>query len=325
MLYMKKVLLFTFVFVLKTYSNAQDYTSSIYWDNPSIINPAFSGFNQKLYTNVQSSLSHSIVSPNQSFEISPPTNFSFDFGYKFEKINSGLGINYATEKNEWQGWVYSKAKNSNLNVNYNYQFYFSENKSLSIGTSLGIIRNYYFVEPWFNCVYCIWSPTPDAYNTNLSIEYTPTVNLGVAYKYKTLTLGLSSTNLTNFDFKKSNKSMFRVHYLTTIYDAKISDKWTYVFSILLARSDGYAYFRNEKNRYVDYGITLTNRVMYNDIFSFGIYFDDNVFDHEQTLGLLLGWRIKNKFDINYAISTDDLSFDNWTEIRHQLSLSYFIK
>lgn len=295
----------------------------MYWDNYSIINPAASGFENKLHTNVQSMVEHNVTSPVNSIEFKKPSNNLFDFGIKLDKINSGIGLSVNSERNKTP---YSKVRNDVLNLNYNYQFEFSKEHKLSIGASIGYYRRYSNNLWYYTYHEHVNQNHLDMYGYKDTINAL-TSNFGINYKFKKLNLGASATQL--FAPRINSREFadrYRNFYFNASYEFDVNEKWRLEYFTLL-RVENKLDWNYKKEKYeneYNYGINTGFRVKYNQIFDGGLII--KTFQDDWNLYTLnFGAKVKKNYRIAYSIGSSDLYFDRHTELNHQLSLSFVLK
>ena len=189
--------IFTILFFLlfvELYSQ-QETSFNLKFNNYSLFNPACTGINTKNYASLNSQNQLSYNFPNFKNIIS--------IERKFDSINSGLGIIlYSNTINN-----YSKIRK--ISINYSYHIKLKKDNDLSIGANFGIYNNKY------------------DYRNNYSHEFKGSesnlvANFGISYKSRRLLLGISTTNLTLYEFQNSRVWFLKSNILIGKYNIHLN-------------------------------------------------------------------------------------------------------
>lgn len=266
--------------------SSQEDISTIFWNNYSVVNPAASGFDNSLHT--------SITHRNQwtGFGGEPKTT-TFDFGYKLDKVNSGIGLFYVRD-------VLGQTTNNMLQVNYNYQFEFSEESKLSVGTSIGIRQVAFsnnFITPD--------SGGEDDFLNQPASQTKMNINFGLNYKINNLTLGFSSTQVAEAVYEKAYYSATRYYWLMSSYEFDVKEKWQVIPSVV-AKTD-----------VVSAQIILNTRAVFDNKLWVGASYNVNT-----SFSPMLGGIIKDKFKLGYAYGFSTSAIKQYSSGTHELALFF---
>lgn len=256
----------------------------MYWNNYANFNPAMSGLRYRLhasgtYTNYYPSLAGS------------DKNLTADVGGRFNDRH-GLGVAYNGEV--------SNNKAHKILANYNYQFQLKKATYLAIGTGIGF-GTYSSYDP-------LSSTFPSPTNSRVS---TFELNLGIAYKWKSLYVGVSSTSLKA---PESNQNSFSevpptAYYAHAEYHFPVSNLFYLTPRLLYSYTDGFQ--RLQAN------LSLT----YNAKFSLGV---SSKFRND--FGINARWDIRNTIRVgyNYSVTVSKLN-NNVSGGVHEFVLAYLMK
>ena len=207
-----------------------------------------------------------------------------DYGMNIS--NHGVGINYT-------GHFHSNVANKIL-LNYNYQLHFKKAGKLSVGTGVGVGR--YELKG---------SSIQDPVN---SFE----LNLGTAYNWKNLLVGVSASGLTPPEqslissYYYVPRPMYSFH---AQYAFRIAQKFQLTPRVLYSYQDGFQ--RLQPN------LTLT----YNEKFSLGVSSE-----FRNNIGVNIGWDVLNKFRAAYMYSITVSKLNNGVSGGvHEFSIGYILK
>ena len=206
---MKKIL-FLFTLLLAFLGNAQqEPLLTQFWNSYSFINPATCGMDYKHQAAVQYR--------NQWDKVNGAPNSLFvNYNYAINR-NNAVGVNYMYE-------TIGLSKTNVAVLNYNYKIHFSDSIThfLSIGVGLGI-GNFFNNNSLF-----IPSMGPN-FPSSSSTTY-PKLNLGLAYRFKNLFVGIGVTQVTGKFLARTNAGFNynpRQHYyFMAAYDFKFSEKFS---------------------------------------------------------------------------------------------------
>jgi type IX secretion system PorP/SprF family membrane protein len=260
--------------------------SEMFWNNYSNFNPAMSGFQYKLhgsatYTDYYPSLSgnYSAVNANYGMKIAH---------------HHGVGITY-------NGDFIHAIKNNKVLLNYNYQLNLKKAGRLSIGTGLGVGQSTVDYDK-LTFGDSIVHPSSAA-----SFE----LNVGLAYKWKNLYIGISATNLTPKE-QHPLSSYYRPrtgYNLHVQYAFQITRKLQLTPRVLYTSLDGF--HRLQPN------LTLS----YNEQFHLGV--SSKLWDK---FGVNAGFDIKNKLRVSYMFSKTISKLSSGISSGvHEFSIGYTIK
>lgn len=206
----------------------------------------------------------------------------------------GVGITYTGD------FTPAVASNEVL-LNYNYQFQFKNLSKLSVGSGIGIGgTNVDYDKLTFGDPIAIPEP-------GVRFE----LNLGIAYHWKNLFLGFSSTNLTApkpsplNSYYGAPRTGYNAH---AQYAFQIANKFQLTPRILYSNYNGFQELRTN--------LTLT----YNQKFSLGVNSESR-----NTFGVNIGGIIKNKVRITYMYSSTVSKLNNGAQAGvHEASIGFML-
>jgi type IX secretion system PorP/SprF family membrane protein len=200
-----KILLAILIGISSIASAQQEPFLTTSWANLSLSNASFTGqeFNHKatLINKLKHYRKNNYINVNMA-----------NYEYKFDKINSGIGISYIND----QIGVY---KNNSLRFNYAYHFDLKNDNTLSFGANLTYLNR----KVEINTSY------PNDPVIALSTIHYPLIylntGLGVSYKSEKLKLGLS---VSNYNLYRNNEHLYyaqNLHYYGFAeYAIEVNDK-----------------------------------------------------------------------------------------------------
>jgi len=216
-----------------------------------------------------------------------------NYGMKI-KNNHGVGINYNGD--------FLPYNNSNrVNVNYNYQFNFDKAGKLALGTGVGFGR-YEWNDDF---PYYYYDSTTPIVNNQFEI------NLGVAYQWKRLIVGFSTTNLnvSKQDLTNSHNTPLVGYIAHAQYNFSLSRKFQLIPRLLYSTYHGFS------------ELSANLSVTYLDQFSLGVSSRNR-----DQFGVNVGWDIKNKFRVAYMFSQTISKLNNSASGGiHEISIGYILK
>lgn len=273
---MKTILSIAFTFIF-TLSFAQQ---DMFWNDYSNFNPAMSGFQYQQHGAI--SYSDFLRSDWSGKELS--ANYNMRLAQKH-----GIGVNFS-------GYSHTSFYNSsNVVANYNYQFDLNEAGKLSTGIGAGVnvlnINSHNIPEPL----------------THLQL------NIGVGYKWKGLTAGISIQNIAQRraqlipGFFSKTKPVYAIH---ASYDFNLGKRFQLTPRAIFEHNYGYTELNG--------ALSLT----FDKKFSIGALY---AFHNE--IGFHAGWNIKEKFRVAYSVKS---SFSSFTQsflsyTRQELTLGFQLR
>jgi len=283
-----KLKLVIFLFVVLSVNKCfaqQEPQYTLFWNNYSIFNPASSGLYYKNYFSINGR------SEWTKFEEHPQT-ISVVYDYNFEKINSGIGLNYYFDKLSFE-------KNNKINLNYSYYFQFKNNQKLSFGLAISYLnKTIDFGQANF----------PDQLNYDtLIVGNLLDFNLGTIYKTENLLIGLSITQLKASELKKLNFKNERYYFVTCSYNVMIGSKFEMRPTINL--------------KIYKSGICCDFNLLnfYKKIYWFGLSYRTT-----NTRAVMIGIDIKRKFRIGYNFEYTPLK-SNFIINSHEVVFAIMLK
>ncbi|MFK7756678.1 MAG: PorP/SprF family type IX secretion system membrane protein [Flavobacteriales bacterium] len=271
---------------------SQTPEQSLWWNNTSIFNPAFTG----LSYNQDFTVSGRIVNPSLASNIG---NLSALYDMQLgstDKFKTGLGLNYIFNDQ-------SSIRTNNLRLNIAEHIHFSEHHSLSAGIGLGLETIYYALE-WV-AVDPVDPSLPESFTREGKFRW----NAGVICRLKGFTIGVAATNLNESTIGENPFYRSSTTYSGQItYEVKVSEQL-----ILNPRVNILTYD--------DFSLLQTNiTALFQDQFLLGVSYSDNL-----KLGVNAGYVLNNRLYTNYAFqrSYGKLSFVRGNT--HEISLAYRLK
>lgn len=250
----------------------QEPQFTLFWNNYSVFNPASTGLLYKNY--------FSLNARNQLSEFEGNSRtISMVYDHNFEKIKSGIGLNYYFTK-------LGLEKNNKINLNYSYHFQFNNNQKLSIGLSLSYLRKSIDFSR-FNF------PDQQQLDYNgITSDNLIDFNFGTIYKTENFLIGISVTQLKASEFKKFNFKNQRHYFITCSYNLLIGNNFETRPTIYLKAI--------EKEIYSDFNLLS----FYKKIYWFGISYRTT-----NTYAVIIGCDIKSKFRFGYSFENSPTKFD----------------
>lgn len=292
---------------------------SIFWNQYSRFNPAASGIQNKIEFNVVGS----VQSENRS--IYGATDM------KFNKIRSGLGINYMKVDqvlNRYSSRDYlqidksfQKGMTQRFNLNYNYQIDLGESRELNFGISAGILQMTYVPN---------LGRTAMGYWSTLSIEeYTwvdYTIGCGIMYVDNDLKIGISAMNINkpSAELPSDNSSdpLFvqpREMWITFSNMYKVSGSFSLQPNILFMIAE------QDVNQGSAILLGAFKEIVW---FGSGVNYISNSFNVESNYQfspvVVAGVNIWKKFKLSYAYNANFNNGNDTNLSRHELVLNFSI-
>jgi len=248
-------------------SNAQlQYPNATYWNNSSVYNPAYTGIEYKhQFTTYGSLIGGNYGLYNKGFA---NNNFMGLYNFKFDKINSGFGINY-------QNYNIGLVKVSSIKSSYSYIFRLKNNALLSTGISMGY--------------------TSTKYDTGEDPEYGFLIDkegflgdLGIVYKADKFDIGFSFISNYYGDFNR----------IDDLYQFNLNGSYKFNAGDFTITPGAYAVYRFKDVDFINLNLRLSYK---NKIEIGGAY---NVSNYAKR-SFFIGYNISDKFKISYSYSKDD--------------------
>lgn len=259
--------------------------SNMFWNNYSNFNPAMTGFNYQQHGSITYTDFYPALSGNYS-------DIHANYNYRLKK--HGFGVNYTGK--------FAPIVLSNKGIlNYSYQQALTRKSQISGGIGIGVGNERLRHDDFYTIDTTLYADPVTSFQ----------LNVGVAYRWKLLTIGFAATNLlppapsTGYGYFFETVPTYRAH---AKYDFKFSDKFMLTPQILFSSYDGF--------RRVQTNLTM----MYKQQFAVGI-----LADFRDNYGINLGWDIKEKFRVAYSYSQTFSKLNNASNGGiHEISLGYFM-
>lgn len=260
--------------------------SQMFWNNYANFNPAMSGFEHKLHANATYVDRYPALTGNYS-------SVYANYGMRLADQH-GVGITYNRD-------VMYAIKENKVLLNYNYQFAIKASHKISLGTGLGIGQT--------NVDYDKLIYGDSIVNPSSATRFQ--LNVGLAYNWKNLFVGISATNLTppEQNLLLSYSSPQTAYIFHAQYTFQIGEKFQLIPRLLYEYEDGFQ--RLQPN------LTLS----YLEKFSLGVSSEGR-----DNFGFNLGWDIQRKFRIAYGFNQTISKLSNGVSGGvHEFSIGYLLK
>lgn len=258
----------------------------MFWNNYANFNPAMSGFEYKQHANATYVDYWPALSGNYK---SVYANYGMRLAEKH-----GVGITY-------NGDVMHAIRENKFLLNYNYQFTLKNAHKVSLGTGLGMGQT---TVDYDKLIY------GDSI-VNPSSAKAFQLNVGLAYNWKNLFVGISATNLTppEQNLLLSYSSPRTSYFFHAQYVVQIAEKLQLTPRVLYLYEDGFQ--RLQSN------LTLS----YLEKFALGISSEGR-----NNFGVNVGWDIQRKFRIAYSFNQTFSKLNSSVSGGiHEFSLGYLLK
>lgn len=262
--------------------------TNMFWNNYSNFNPAMSGFEYQ---------QHGALTIRESSKWNKGIE-SLQGNYNQRIFDQhGIGINYSGYFNIFGGHF--------ITANYNYQFDLKKAGKLSAGVGVGMSHI------WLRERYSDFLDSGQVFNPRNNFL----LNLGVAYKWKNLLVGVATSDLTVANTQIVDPPLYRLVY----WNAFVSYNFQITPNFELTPRINFRTLQGNQNP-----ITSNLTATFHEKYAVGISFYPN-----QQWGLNLGWDISNKFRVAYMISQNinpnvAQPFSN-NYRSHEFSIGYILK
>jgi type IX secretion system PorP/SprF family membrane protein len=255
--------------------------TDMFWNNYANFNPAMSAFQYKQHGAL------SVIESSYGSKGLDGVHFNYNLRLKDQH---GIGITYTGS--------YPFYMTNVVSGNYNYQFDLKKASRLSLGVSAGAGRGQYTdeVDPLF---------IPNSAPRNFL--YT---NIGTAYSWKKLVVGISTSNLFPTEDPSWSTYPYRIGMNAhASYDFELGENFELTPRMLFTTYDGFHNLRfnltsTYKNKFV-LGLLIANR---------------------STAGVNIGLNLKEKFHFAYAYSATFSKLNNALNFgNHEFVIGYFLK
>ena len=259
--------------------------TNMFWNNYSNFNPAMSGFQHEQHGAISYQNLYPALSGNYS---TLGANYNMRLSGKH-----GVGINY-------DGDFYS-VMNNKITANYNYQVDLKAAGKLSTGIGIGAGRTQYRYE-FYDEFGQLFTPSPYSY-FNLSF--------GVAYSWKNLLFGASTSNLFSETDPALSSTIRSIPGWNTYvsHNFQLGKKFDLTTRAIFRTYNGF--------HRLDVNVTT----IFDDRFSLGL-----TASARENFGVNLGYDIKKKFRVAYHYDFQFSKLNNGISGgSHELAIGYFLK
>jgi len=267
---MLKKYLFSILLSVVSFSLSAQYSplNTMPWNNNSLYNPAATAINYKHQFVIGSTFDN-----NEIFGSHMASSSYALYNYRWDKINSGLGINYKLYNSDFR-------TRNHIMFNYAYEFHLKVNQILSFGISYGYDQyTIHFSKMDF------WGIEPIApFPSEDQTYYASDVSLGAMYKSKKLLIGFSVNS--RFD-KDTDWNTDLTSTMNIAYDFSLGKN-------VILTPGIYAYTLSGSLKYLDISVksTFMNRYWIGVVIS-----PANAYN---SIGAFAGIDIKKKYRIGYS-------------------------
>ncbi len=276
-------------FVLLSTAQIQ-YPNTTYWNNNSIFNPAYTGVEYKhQFTTYGSLIGDGYGLFNKGV---PHNNFMGLYNFRFDKINSGFGINYQKSN-------IGLIQINSLKASYSYFFKLKNKAVLSTGFSMGYTGVKY-------------TGDEEKYASRFDKEGL-LGDLGIVYKTKKFDIGLSFNSNYYGDLDKIND----------LYQFNLSGSYNFNLGDFTITPGVYATYLYKDVSFINLNLRLSykNKIEIGGAYNVGNYAKRSFF---------IGYKILDKFKISYSYSHDNYNqtdfYDNkYYKNIHELMFSVKIR
>lgn len=195
-----------FLTALSVSSFAQlDSPSAMFWNNPTVYNPAATGLNYQHQATVNYRTQFNRNTGN-------PQTLNAAYNARVKALHGGIGINYTMDYLDF-------SQKNKVNLNYAYHLDIGENYTFSAGASAGIINI---------------AERPGKLGLPLLPQYLTvfTSNLGVMLKNRSFTVGLSTTQLNGPDMGVVLNPSRRNYHASADYRLRVNRKFDLIPQLL---------------------------------------------------------------------------------------------
>ncbi len=260
--------------------------SNMFWNNYSNFNPAMSGFLHEQHASASYVDFYPSLSGNYS-------DLYANFNQRIAKKH-GIGVNYS-------GNFEPLVLTNKALVNYNYQLSLNRNSKLAAGVGVGYGHERLRDDDYYQIDTTLYADPVSSFQ----------LNLGLAYSWKTLTIGVSATNLIpqdpspGYGYYYERTPTFNAH---AQYRLDLSEKLSLTPRLLYQYYDGFQRLHSN--------LTLS----YKQQFFLGVSAESR-----DRFGVNIGWDIKNKFRVAYDYSKTFSKLNNAVNGGiHEVSIGYFL-
>lgn len=255
----------------------QDVVYTMYWNNFSTYNPAATGIGYKHYA--------ALVGQNRWKEFDGAT-FNALYNTKFDKINSGFGLDYTYDR------FFIETVNS-VKLNYSYQIQLKKERLLGLGIAFDMgksVSDYSKLQK-FNV---LGSNLPVGEETTYLFD----MNIGAFYQGSRVSLGASVVNLLEVDPNYGARHCF------VNFSYGIPAGANFEFRPGISYMTGLSALENQ--------IDLNIRTTYKEKYSFGFAYQSssgNDFE-SRVFAIYAGVDIKKRYRLAYAYNFHEIIYDS---------------
>ena len=287
---MRYKFLFIIFFLIGQCYAQQEPHFTIFWNNYSLYNPAATGLFNKHFASLNGRLQW--VNFNKA-----PKTISAVYDFKWEKINSGIGINYIYDQLGFE-------KNNKINLTYSYQFNLKKDRVLSSGVSFGILRKSIDYSKFIT----IDSNDPLLNSNTVQRDDLFNINFGLMFKSPHFLFGLSATQLNESESKILHLKNSRHYYFVCSYNTNAGKNFN-IKPIILIKSDIVS-TQYDINLLLTYKKRIWTGVSYR--------IDD-------AIAFMGGADIKGKYRIGYSYDYTISAFANYSNGSHEVVMALMLK
>ncbi len=280
---MRAIILLTFLAISLANFAQQEPQLTIFWNNFSLFNPAYTGLNYKHYGAISYRNQWTGFNGN-------PTTLTANYNLKLDSFPLAFGVGYSHDE-----IGFFKSDKAQLNLSFIKRIKIGK---ISVGASS--VYNQMVVDgtQWITA-------TPDP-----SLTYTKETqgkvyfNFGAFLKTKKLEVGISSTQLNEPLYDKLGYKSRRHYFLLLAYNFKLSEAFN-LKSSLLAKTDAVAS-----------AIDVNNRLIYKNKYWMGATVRPG-----SGVAAIAGIKLFKNYNITYAYEIQTGTFSQFAGSTHEIALS----
>lgn len=281
-----KIILVIFLFIGQSYAQ-QEPQFTMHWNNYSLYNPAATGLFNKHFA--------SVCGRHQWTGFGGgPITVSAVYDFKWNKINSGIGINYVYNQLGFE-------KNNEINLNYSYQIDFKKDRVLNSGVSFGILKKSIDFSKFI-----YFDPNDPLLTANsVKTDYFFNINFGLIFKTPHFLFGLSTTQLNESESEKLNFKNNRHYHITSSYNTTVGKDFNIKPCIYI------------KSDLASTQFDINFITIYKKRFWAGLTYRET-----DAIAFMAGIDIKGKYRIGYSYDYTISKLANYSKGSHEIVLAF---
>ena len=266
----RKIYLILFILLLSFSLKAQQETLySVFWNNSSVFNPAYTGEQSKYYFSANIRNQWTKVQGN-------PLTINGNLEWQIDSLRNAIGLSYTYDK-------LGLEKNNTIKLNYSHHFKISKDKRIGIGIAPTFATRKFEFNNFVTIDDQTYDPSIPSGEENYKYF---DLSFGLSYISNHMKVGISSTQLLESSGTSDNLYRNARHfYGNASYDINVNQKIKIIPQIMI----GYV------NDYLALNTILLAK--YREQYWIG-----GSFSNEEDLGVMAGVDIAKKFRLGYAFN-----------------------